>query len=69
MPRVGLLRRWLLSPRWRRSRFRQEAAALMLLVGRFFGQQPPHIDPVPPEVTAPLERDPDHGPGSRSSGA
>ena len=42
---MGWLTRWLLSKEWRESKLRQDAAGMLLLVGSFFGHQPPHIEP------------------------
>ncbi len=53
---TGLLSRWLLSRRWRESRLRSDAAALLLLVGSMLGHSPPHIDPLPTAVVSPLAR-------------
>ncbi|MDA8395985.1 MAG: hypothetical protein M0T72_12275 [Candidatus Dormibacteraeota bacterium] len=48
---TGLLARWFLSPRWRGSRLRSEAASLMILVGTLFGRPPPQPErPVPTMV-------------------
>lgn len=58
---MGLLTRWLLSRRWQESRFRQDAAGIVLLLGSFFGHQPPHIDPLPTVIGTPLGDDPDAG--------
>ncbi len=47
----ALLARWFLSPRWRGSRLRSDAAGLMILVGTLFGHPPPPPDrPVPTMV-------------------
>ncbi len=58
---MGLLTRWLLSRRWQDSRLRQEAAGIVLLLGSFFGHQPPHIDPLPTVIGTPFGDDPDVG--------
>lgn len=42
---MGWLTRWLTSDRWRESRLREDAAGMLLLVGSFFGHQPPRIEP------------------------
>lgn len=55
---VDLLSRWLLSRSWKDSRVRQEAAALMLLVGSMLGHPPPHIEPPHTPVTAMDEKRP-----------
>jgi len=55
---MGLLTKWLLSRRWQNSRLRQDAAGVVLLLGSFFGHQPPHIDPLPTVIGTPLEADP-----------
>lgn len=59
-----LFTRWLLSQRWRDSRFRSDAAGLVLLVGAMFGHTPPHIEPLPTPVVTPRERDPRAGGGA-----
>ena len=48
-----LLARWLLSPRWRGSRLRSEAAGLMIVVGTLFGHPPPQPERPVPTVVEP----------------
>ncbi|MGC8473215.1 MAG: hypothetical protein ACP5PW_02250 [Candidatus Dormibacteria bacterium] len=48
-----LLARWLLSPSWRGSRLRSEAAGLMILVGALFGHPPPQPERAVPTVVEP----------------
>lgn len=55
---MGVLTRWLLSRRWQESRLRQDAAGIVLLLGSFFGHQPPHIDPLPTVIGTPLGEEP-----------
>ncbi|MHB1501058.1 MAG: hypothetical protein ACYCYK_07825 [Candidatus Dormibacteria bacterium] len=52
---MGLLARWLLSRRWQESRLRQDAQAMVLLLGSLFGHQPPHIEPMPTVIGTPWE--------------
>jgi hypothetical protein len=59
---MSLFSRWLMDPRWRNSRWRRESAGVMLMLGSFFGQAPPHLDPLPTEIATPLERDQPPGP-------
>lgn|GEM_PF-6393126 len=56
---VRLLSQLLLSRRWQESSLRKDAAAMVLLIGSFFGHQPPHIEPWPTVIGTPLEHDPD----------
>lgn len=56
---MELLARFLMSRRWQDSRLRSEAAGMMLLVGSFFGHQPPRIEPLPTVIGIPLEPEPD----------
>ncbi|MDA8332949.1 MAG: hypothetical protein M0027_17405 [Candidatus Dormibacteraeota bacterium] len=56
---MRLLSQLLLSRRWQESSFRKDAAAMVLLIGSFFGHQPPHIEPLPTVIGTPLGHDPD----------
>ncbi len=60
---MGLLARLLLSRRWQESELRKDLQGMVLLLGSFFGHQPPHIDPLPTVIGTPLER-PAAGPGA-----
>lgn len=56
---MEFLARLLLSRRWQDSRLRHEAAGVMMLVGSFFGHQPPHIEPLPTVIGTALDNEPD----------
>ncbi len=56
---MGLLARLLLSRRWQESSLRQDLQGIVLLLGSFFGHQPPHIAPLPTSIGTPLEREGD----------
>ncbi|MHB1575427.1 MAG: hypothetical protein ACYCX9_02785 [Candidatus Dormibacteria bacterium] len=54
---MGPLARLLLSRRWQESKLREDMQGVVLLLGSFFGHQPPHIDPLPTVIGTPLESD------------
>ncbi len=53
---MGALARLLLSRRWQESKLREDLQGMVLVLGSFFGHQPPQIDPLPTVIRTPLER-------------